>query len=128
MTSLTGFGYGVGPDGGRVGGFGAAFFSASGDTAGGVGGMPAGHEWRTGPIVIAFTLWGGAGGAAWGGGKGTMLACGAVQAELGCWILPWMQLTAFVGYEAVRAVIPGPFNRPLLQTPVVGLRIAWGGP
>jgi len=128
MTSLTGFGYGVGPDGSRIGGFGTAFFAAAGRTAGGVGGMLVGHEWQAGPIVIAFTLWGGVGGAAWGGADGTMLAYGAAQAELGYWILPWMQLTAFVGYEAVGNVIPGPFSRPLLQTPVVGLRIAWGGP
>ena len=127
MTSLTGFGYGVAPDGSRVGGFGTAFFSASGNTAGGVGGMLVGHEWHVGPIVIAFTLWGGVGGAAWGGADGYMLAYGAAQAELGYWILPWMQLTAFVGYEAVGNVIPGPFNRALLQTPVLGVRIAWGG-
>ena len=127
MTSLTGFGYGVGDSGSRVGGFGTAFFSAPGDTAGGVGGMLVGHEWRTGPLVAALTLWGGVGGGAWGG-NGCMLAYGAAQAELGVWILPWMQLTGFVGYEAMSSVLPGiPFGRALLRTPVLGLRIAWGG-
>ena len=128
MSSITGFGYGVGPDGSRIGGFGTAFFSASSDTAGGVGGMLIGHEWGSGPVVLAFTLWGGVGGGGWSA-NGYMLAYGAAQAELGIWLLPWMQLTAYVGYEAMGNVVPGvPFSRALLRTPVLGMRIAWGSP
>jgi hypothetical protein len=126
MTSLAGFGYGVGSDGSRVGGFGAAFFSASGDAAGGVGGMLIGHEWTSGPVVVALTLWGGVGGGGWAG-NGYMLAYGAAHAELGFWVLPWMQLSAYVGYEALGNVLPGvPFSRAFLRTPVLGMRISWG--
>lgn len=126
MTSLSGFGYGVGSDGSRVGGFGTAFFSSAADTAGGVGGMIIGHEWTSGPVVVALTLRGGAGGGAWGAG-GFMLAYGAAHAELGFQVLPWMQLTACADYEAMGNVLPGvPFSRALLRTPVLGMRIAWG--
>jgi hypothetical protein len=128
MSTMTGFGYGSGSDGSRVGGFGAAFFSAAGDVGGGVGGMIVGHEWNAGPVTVALTLWGGLGGASWGT-HGYMLALGAAQAELGVWVLPWMQIVGYVGYEALGNVLPGfPFNRALLNTPVLGLRIAWGSP
>jgi len=126
MTSITGFGYGSGWDGNRVGGFGTAFFSASGDTAGGVGGMLVGHEWGSGPVTFALTLWGGIGGGGWGA-HGYLLAYGAAQAELGFWVLPWMQLSAYVGYEALGNVLPGlPFSQAALRTPVLGMRISWG--
>ncbi len=126
MSQIIGFGYGVGDDGSRIGGFGSSFFSSSG--AGGVGGMLIGHEWNAGPVVFALTLWGGVGGGGWAG-AGYMLAYGAAQAEIGVWVLPWMQLTAYVGYEALGNVVPGvPFGRALLRTPVLGLRVAWGSP
>ncbi len=128
VTQIGGFGYGVSEDGNRIGGFGTSFLSESGDTAGGVGGMVFGHEWRGGPLVFALTLWGGLGGGALSGG-GYMLAYGAAQAELGVWVLPWMQLTAYVGYEVLGNVVPGvPFGRALLRTPVLGMRLAWGSP
>ena len=128
VTQIGGFGYGVGADGSRVGGFGTAFLSESGDMAGGLGGMVFGHEWRGGPLVLALTLWGGLGGGALGGG-GYMLAYGAAQVELGVWVLPWMQLSAYVGYEVLGNVVPGvPFGRALLRTPMLGMRLAWGSP
>lgn len=127
MSYITGYGYGVSDDGSRVGGFGTSLISATGDAAGGVGGMLVGHEWRTGPVVIAFTLWGGLGGASWGG-QGYMLAYGAVEAELGVRVLPWMQIVAYAGYQSIGNVVPGaPFSRAALWTPVLGIRIGWGG-
>jgi hypothetical protein len=127
MSNITGYGYGVLDDGSRVGGFGMSFISASGDAAGGVGGMLVGHEWRTGPLVAALTLWGGLGGASWAG-QGCMLGYGAVEAELGVRVLPWMQIVGYAGYQAIGNFLPGiPFSRALLRTPVLGIRIGWGG-
>jgi hypothetical protein len=127
MANITGYGYGVLSDGSRVGGFGMSILSSLGIAAGGVGGMLVGHEWRSGPVVAALTLWGGVGGAAWAG-QGYMLAYGAAEAELGLRVLPWMQIVGYAGYQAIGNVLPGiPFNRALLRTPVLGIRIGWGG-
>jgi hypothetical protein len=127
MSYITGYGYGVLDDGSRVGGFGSSLISAAGDAAGGIGGMLIGHEWRTGPVVAAITLWGGLGGASWAG-RGYMLGSVAVQAELGLRVLPWMQIVGYAGYQAIGSVLPGvPFSRALLRTPVIGFRIGWGG-
>jgi len=128
MSATTGFGYGVDDDGSRVGGFGTSFLSESGSVAGGVGGMLVGRELRAGPFTLAFTLWGGLGGGAWAS-RGYFLGYGSAQAELGVWILPWMQVIAYVGYEALGNLVPGPpFSEAFLRTPVLGLRVAWGSP
>jgi hypothetical protein len=127
MSFITGYGYGVHHDGSRIGGFGSSLVSAGGDAAGGIGGLLVGQEWRTGPVVAAVTLWGGLGGAAWAG-RGYMLASVAVEAELGFRVLPWMQVVGYAGYQAIGNVLPGAlFSRALLRTPVVGIRLAWGG-
>jgi hypothetical protein len=40
-----------------------------------------------------------------------------------------MQIVGYAGYQAIGSVLPGvPFSRALLRTPVVGVRIGWGGP
>ena len=61
------------------------------------------------------------------GAQGLALAYGSAQAELGMWVLPWMELVGYIGYGAMGNLMPGaPFSRALLRTPVIGLRIAWG--
>jgi hypothetical protein len=127
MSYMTGYGYGVREDGSRVGGFGSSFVSASGDAAGGYGGMLVGHEWRTGPFEAALTLWGGLGGASWQG-RGFFIGYGSAEAEIGMSVLPWMQVVFYAGYQALGNILPGSvFGRALLTTPVVGFRIGWGG-
>ena len=127
MAYITGFGYGVDEGGSRIGGFGMALLSDPARSAGGVGGMLVGHEWRGGPVVFAFNLLGGVGGASYGGG-GYMLLFGQADLELGAAVLPWMQVVAYVGYQAWGNLIPGiPFVSAKLFTPVIGVRVSWGG-
>jgi hypothetical protein len=127
MTFITGYGYGVSWDGARFGGFGSALLSAQGSAAGGVGGIVTGHEWRAGPLVAAVDLWMGLGGMSFNR-SGYMVAFGQADFELGVAILPWMQIVAYAGYQALGNLIPGfPFSNAVLYTPVVGMRLAWGG-
>ena len=127
MTYIMGFGYGVDYDGSRIGGFGMALLAEPNRSAGGVGGMLVGHEWRAGPVVFAFNLLGGVGGVAYGGG-GYMLLFGQADLELGAAVLPWMQVVAYAGYQAWGNLVPGvPFASAKLFTPVVGVRVSWGG-
>ncbi len=126
LNSTTGFGYGSGHDGSRIGGFGTSFSSDSGRLTGGVGGLIAGHEWRTGPLTLALSLWGGIGGASWAS-RGYVVGYGAAQAELGVWVLPWMEIVGYVGYETLGNLSPGaPFQEAVLRTPMLGIRFAWG--
>jgi len=127
MAYIQGFGYGVDEDGNRVGGFGMALLSGYGQVAGGVGGMVVGHEWNIGPLMAALSLWGGVGGAAAGGG-GYMLLFGEGELELGIRVLPWMQIVGYAGYQVWGNLIPGvPFQSARLNTPVFGVRVAFGG-
>jgi hypothetical protein len=127
MAYIMGFGYGVDEGGSRVGGFGMALFSAPGRSAGGAGGLLVGHEWRAGPVVFAFNFLGGVGGAAYAGG-GYMLLFGQADLELGAAVLPWMQVVLYAGYQAWGNLIPGiPFVSAKLFTPVLGVRVSWGG-
>jgi hypothetical protein len=126
FSYITGYGYGVTWDGARIGGFGTAMIAADGSGAGGVGGLIVGHEWKGGPLTAALTLWTGVG----GGGflhSGYMLGFGEADFELGVRLLPWMQVTAYVGYQAWGNLIPGyPFSQALFYSPVAGIRIGWG--
>jgi hypothetical protein len=127
MTSITGYGYGVSWDGSRFGGFGKALLSAQGIAAGGAGGILAGHEWRAGPFVVALDLLMGVGGMAFHGG-GYAIAFGQADFEIGVTIVPWMQISAYAGYQAWGNLVPGfPFSNASLYTPVLGVRLAWGG-
>jgi hypothetical protein len=128
MAYITGCGYGVDGDGNRIGGFGMALLSGLGVTEGGVGGMLVGHEWSIGPLMAAISLLGGVGGAAaWDAGY--MLLFGEAELELGIRILPWMQVVAYAGYQAWGNLIPGvPFKAARLNSPVYGVRVAFGSP
>jgi len=126
FTYITGYGYGTTWGGSRMGGFGMAMISIDGMGAGGVGGMILGHEWSGGPLMAALTLWAGVGGGGYQKG-GYMIGFGEADFELGVRLTPWMQITAYAGYQAWGNLIPGyPFSRALLYTPVVGVRIGWG--
>jgi hypothetical protein len=126
LSSIMGYGYGVSEYGERVGGFGAALLSANEETAGGVGGMMFGQELRAGPFVVAFTLWGGVGGAAYRD-AGYMLMFGEADAEVGVRLLPWAQITFYAGYQAFGNMVPGvPMSSLFVYSPVVGVRLGWG--
>jgi hypothetical protein len=125
MSNITGYGYGVLRDGSRIGGFGTAMLSMQ--SAGGVGGLLLGHEWRSGPLVLGVSGLGGVGGGSWSG-RGYMLLFGEADLELGLCVTPWMQIVAYAGYQAWGNLIPGiPFASAYLATPVIGVRIGWGG-
>ena len=127
LSYITGYGYGVNRWGNRIGGFGMAILSGTGTTAGGVGGMLIGQEFRGGPLVAAVTCLGGVGGASYAH-RGYMLIFGEADLELGLRVLPWMQVVAYAGYQAWGNAIPGfPFTNAFVYTPVLGVRIGWGG-
>ncbi len=126
MSSIMGYGYGVSEHGERFGGFGAALLSADGETDGGVGGVMIGQELRAGPFVVAVTLWGGVGGAAYRE-AGYMLLFGEADAEVGVRLLPWVQLTFYAGYQAFGNMVPGvPMSSMYIYSPVMGVRLGWG--
>jgi hypothetical protein len=126
MSSIMGYGYGVMGDGERIGGFGSALLSLNSGSAGGVGGMMIGQELRAGPFVVAVTLWGGVGGAAWND-EGYMLAFGEADAEIGLRLLPWAQITFYAGYQVWGNVVPGvPMSSVYIYSPVMGIRLGWG--
>jgi hypothetical protein len=127
LATITGYGYGVSWEGSRIGGFGMALLSTQSRIAGGAGGMIVGHEWRAGPLEAALTLFGGVGGIGYQR-SGYMIIFGEADFELGFEVTPWMQVVAYAGYQAWGNVIPGrAFQSAVLTTPVVGIRIGWGG-
>jgi hypothetical protein len=57
-----------------------------------------------------------------------MLLFGPADLELGVAVLPWMQVVAYAGCQAGGNLIPGiPFVSATLFTPVLGVRVSWGG-
>ena len=127
FTYITGFGYGTSgvPSGRRFGGFGMAIIAADGTTAGGVGGMLLGHEFHSGPLVAGLTLSYGVGGISYND-AGYLVLFGEGEFELGV-TLPWMQLTAYAGFQAWGNLVPGfPLRNAVAYTPVLGVRMAWG--
>jgi hypothetical protein len=127
LTYISGFGYGrtEAPYGRRFGGFGMAVLSEDWRTAGGMGGMLIGQEFRSGPIVAALTLFTGAGGIAFDG-HGYAVLFGEVDFELGVAFL-WMQITGYAGFQAWGNFVPGyPFSSAVVYTPVLGVRMSWG--
>ncbi len=127
LVYLSGFGYARSerPFGARLGGFGMAILSGDGRTAGGVGGMLIGQEFRSGPLVAALTLFTGVGGMAFDR-HGYMVLFGEADVELGFALL-WMQVTAYAGLQAWGNLVPGfPLSSAVVYTPVLGIRLAWG--
>ncbi len=127
LLYISGFGYGrsEAPFGQRIGGFGMALLSTDGRTAGGVGGMLLGQEFRGGPLVAGLTLYYGAGGVAFNNG-GYMVLFGEADFELGITLL-WTQMTVYAGFQAWGNLVPGaPLSAAVVYTPVLGVRMAWG--
>ena len=127
LMYISGYGYGRSevPFGQRIGGFGMAMLSSDGSTAGGVGGMLLGQEFRSGPIVAGLTLLYGFGGVAYQGG-GYMILFGEADFDLGV-VLLWTQITAYAGLQAWGNLVPGlPLSAAVVYTPVLGVRVAWG--
>jgi hypothetical protein len=57
-----------------------------------------------------------------------MLGFGQVDFELGVRLVPWMQMTAYVGFQGWGNLLPGYlFSQALFYSPVVGVRFGWGG-
>jgi hypothetical protein len=127
MSCIMGYGYGTGWDGSRVGGFGMSLLSMTGEQEGGVGGVLAGHEWRARGLVAAFMVYAGVGGIGVGD-SGYMVGFGEADFELGLRIFPWMEAVAYAGFQGWGNLIPGPaFHLATFYSPVVGIRLGWGG-
>jgi hypothetical protein len=127
LMYISGFGYGRSevPFGERIGGFGMAMLSGDGSTAGGVGGMLLGQEFRSGPIVAGLSILYGFGGVAYQDG-GYMILFAEGDFELGV-VLLWTQITAYAGIQAWGNLVPGvPLSAAMVYTPVLGVRVAWG--
>jgi hypothetical protein len=127
MMYTMGYGYGTSRYGDRAGGFGMTLLSTTGQPSGGVGGLLVGHEWREGSAVGAVTLLGGVGGVGTDT-AGYMILFGEADVEFGVWITRWMEISAYAGYQAWGNMVPGPaFTLLTNYTPVLGIRLAWGG-
>jgi hypothetical protein len=127
LMYISGFGYGTSEDpfGHRIGGFGMAVLSDDGQTAGGVGGMLVGQEFRSGPLVAGITIFYGVGGMAFDR-SGYAVMFGEADLELGVALL-FAQVTAYAGYQAWGNLVPGLALRDaVVWTPVLGIRLAWG--
>ena len=89
--------------------------------------MIVGHEWDAGPLLAALNIWAGMGGGGFGD-SGYMLGFGQVDFELGLRLVPWMQITAYAGFQGWGNLVPGyPFTQSYFYSPVVGVRFGWGG-
>ncbi len=128
-----GFGYAIDGDGRRFGGFGMGFFGDSemGGMAGGVGGVVSGQEFQLGPITLAVNVMtglGGIGNDAVGMPGGYLIGFAQVDAECGVALWPWMRVSVYGGMQGMTNLLPGiPLQSFLYYTPVVGVRVAWGG-
>ncbi len=148
VYGITGFGYRVGRDGWKVGGFGTAIF-ANGirlelpttnvvltGMVGGIGGFLTGGQGRLGPIVLSGNCRIGCSGLAvrtendpafgrLGTTAGLVALYGSLDAEIGVQVFPAMMLSLFAGVNAFM-----PFSHDVAMTilpaPVAGMRITWG--
>ena len=103
-----------------------AILSTTGMVDGGVGGMLVGREVRSGPLVSAVTAYLGTGGVSFRSG-GYMVVFGELEVEIGVRFMG-MQLSPYAGFQAWGNLIPGtPLAEALVYTPVLGVRMAWGG-
>jgi hypothetical protein len=127
VSTISGYGYGVNAEGDRIGGFGICVLPTAAAGTGGIGGILLGHEWWLGPLVAGFSLQGGVGGASFGD-AGYVLLYGQADIDIGVAVLPWMQITAYIGYQVSGNLFPGTSFRSVTSSaPVAGLRLAWGG-
>jgi hypothetical protein len=124
-----GFGYGASRSGSRYGGFGLSISDPeTGEFLGGFGGVITGRQTRMGPFTLSANIYAGVGYATpelvnWPGGV-SFLAEGTVEA--GFAILPWLQISAYGGYQVIG---PLDVNRALVDSryvPVIGTRVTWG--
>ena len=145
-----GFGYGVGRDHFKIGGFGYAFWgdgiskyipefdSTLAGMIGGFGGIILGSQYSVGPLVCSLNSRIGFGGLAlkqyYGAGPvdspdfdfGTMGVYLGLEAEAGILASPNMLLSVYGGASGIAALT---FSEPLflpLLVPVFGFRITWG--
>jgi hypothetical protein len=124
-----GFGYGAGRDGIRHGGFGLVITGDEfGDVAGAFGGLFTGAQYATGPFTLSINLWTGAGYI-----NPEMfpiqdyvgyIAEGTLEA--GFAPLPWFQMSAYVGMQALGSFDAAALFSDICYTPVVGTRLSWG--
>jgi hypothetical protein len=126
------YGYGVGYDGRRMGGFGMAFYSDTdpGRMVGGIGGLVTGQELRLGNMMLAATLWTGLGGLSapvYGMEPGHLVGFAELDLEAGIAIFRWFQVSLYGGMQVMSSLAPGrPFQDFLYYSPVVGIRTSWG--
>jgi hypothetical protein len=99
-------------------------------TAGGVGGMVLGQEWKGGPFTAAISLWTGLGGISLHdvpSRRAYGIVFGEAEAEIGIRPVPFMQVVAYAGFQAWGNFVPGlMFRSAVLTTPVFGFRVSWG--
>lgn len=124
-----GFGYGVTDDGHRIGGFGVGVSTEDGRELGGFGGIINGQQVRIGPLTASVNTWIGVGGLSLPSGTPREFFgyFAEINGEIGLAVLPWFQVSGYVGMQAMGNLIPGDaFTGNAIYTPVSGIRLAWG--
>ena len=133
QTTYSGaYGYGVNHDGQRIGGFALGLHATNMGPSFDAGfvGLITGQEVHLGPLMGALNLWTGIGGMS----ANTVLNTpdcfalfGEADLEVGFGFTHAMQLTGYVGMQAIVSVVEGqPLFHTVMYAPVMGLRLAWG--
>jgi hypothetical protein len=134
-----GFGYGVDRRGVVTGGFGVCYmsqdfmadedaFNDSTEILGGFGGAIYGLKLLDlGPFKAYLLSLTGIGGYAGGAAGWGVSLLEELQLEAGFTPLPWMQISAYLGAQAIGNLMPGePFKEYLGVQPTGGVKISWG--
>jgi len=129
-----GYGYGASRSGSRYGGFGVSITNEeTGEFMGAFGGVITGRQIRTGPFTLSANVWSGVGYATAELVPVTASLPGAVAflaeatVEAGLAVLPWLQISAYGGYQAIGTFDMSAMFSNTRYTPIVGTRVTWGG-
>lgn len=124
-----GYGYGVTSGGHRIGGFGVGVTAEDGRSAGGFGGVINGRQARLGSLTASLNTWLGVGGLRLSTGDPRQFFAyyAEVNGELGLAVLPFLQISGYLGMQAMGNLIPGdPVVDNSVYHPVSGIRVTWG--
>jgi hypothetical protein len=124
-----GYGYGVTDGGHRIGGFGVGVTAEDGTAVGGFGGIMNGQQVRLGALTASLNTWLGVGGLSLPSGAPLEFFgyFAELSGELGLAVLPWLQVSAYLGMQAMGNLIPGdPIVDNSIYSPVSGIRLTWG--
>ena len=125
-----GYGYGVGRDGSRYGGFGMVIHDHARpeEVIGAFGGVITGRQFRGWPFTLSANLWTGIGylNPSFVSSSGGVGFVAEADVEAGLRILPWFQLSLYAGMQVISGFDLQSLVDSAIYTPVIGARFTWG--